>query len=323
MILKKRTTPRSILKHQALFPRLPPAHPKISIIQENLSKMLSGYKGEKSIDYPLSFLSEKEYYILHDLRIKDSNHYFQIDSLLMTERFFIILEVKNIAGTLYFDQMFHQLIRTIDGKETAFGDPITQSNRHVMQFKKWLAKNRLSEIPLLSLVVISSSNTLIRSSPGAREISQKVIHSSYLPTKMQEIERKYPIKILSEKEIKKVGRLLKRSHSPTNQSILEQYSIHSNELLKGVFCPICRHLPMVRVYGKWFCSKCQYTEKDTHLNALNDYVLLLGPEITNQKLREFLNINSPALATRLLLSMGIPNVGTTKDRIYYLPFMKE
>jgi hypothetical protein len=230
MILKQRTTPRSILKHQALIQRLTPTHTKFPQIKENLIKRLSGFKGEKAIDYPLSFLSEKDYYILHDLRIKDTNYYFQIDSLLMTERFFIKLEVKNIAGSLYFDQTFHQLIRTIDGKETAFEDPLTQSNRHELQLKKWLEKKRLPNIPLISLIVISSSSTLIRSSPDVKNLNQKVIHSSYLPTRIHEIE-----KILSEKEIKKVGRLLKKSHSPHNQPILEQYGIHYMNSLRESF----------------------------------------------------------------------------------------
>jgi hypothetical protein len=318
MIIKKRTIPLSILKHQALLLRLPPTHPKIPQIKENLSKRLSGFKGGQSIDYPLSFLSEQDYFILHDLRIKDSSNYFQIDSIIMTRSFFILLEVKNIVGTIYFDQNFHQLIRTLEGKETAFRDPITQSNRHELQMKKWLAHKNIPKVPIISLIVISKSNTIIRTSQENTNLHQKIIHSHYLPTKIQQIERQYPNKILTEKELKKVSRLLKKSYSLLDQPILEQYEIFEDELLKDIICPSCNHLPMVRIHSKWACPNCHYKEKDAHMSALNDYILLLGSEMTNQRLREFLNISSLALATRFLRSMNVSSSGTTRDRVYDL-----
>jgi hypothetical protein len=277
------------------------------------------FKGKQSIDYPLSFLPDKDYYILHDLRLQVSAHYFQIDSLVMSRNFIVILEVKNIAGTIYFDHVFHQLIRTQEGKETAFQDPITQSNRHELQLKKWLAKNRISEVPIISIVVISNSNTVIRSSSKNIDLNQKVIHANFLPTKIQQIEKKYPEKLLSEKEVKKVARLLVTANSPLDIPILKQYGIHEDELLKGVFCPSCQHLPMLRVYGKWFCMICKLKMRDAHIAALKDYVLLHGSEITNKKLRGFLNITSTKLATRLLQSMNLSGEGTTRDKIYYIP----
>jgi hypothetical protein len=132
MIVKIRNVPLSIEKLQALICRTPPIHPKIPIMNGNLSKRLSGYKGETYLDYPLSFLSEKDYYILY---LHDSTHYFQFDSFVISTNFMIIPEVKNIAGEIYFDPILHQLIRTLDGKETVFEDPIVQISRQELQLK--------------------------------------------------------------------------------------------------------------------------------------------------------------------------------------------
>jgi hypothetical protein len=320
MISKMRTIPLSILKLQALLRRLPPTHPKFLLIKDNLSKRLAGYKGEMAIDYPLSFLPEKDYYILHDLRLHDSTHYFQIDTLLICTNLIIILEVKNIAGTIYFDQEFHQLIRTHDGKETVLKDPLIQTSRQELQLKKWLTKNKCLKVPILSLVVISNSNTLIRTAPENHEVNQKVIHHHFLPTKIKQLKKDFPNKILSEKEMKKMIRLFQKEDRPLDQSILDQFEIQFEEILKGVFCPICQHLSMLRVYGTWFCNQCKHKEKAAHLSALKDYYLLFGAEITNQKVREFLQISSPFLSSRLLHSMELSRDGTTKDRVHYLLF---
>jgi hypothetical protein len=323
MISKKRTIPLPILKLQALHRRTPSNHPKFPIIKENLSKRLSGYKGEKNIDYPLSFLSEKDYYILHDLCISDSTHYFQLDSLVISTNFMIILEVKNIAGEIYFDPIFHQLIRTIDGKETVLDDPIIQISRQELQLIKWLRKNHFPKIPLLSLVVFTHPKALLRTSPENLDLNQKVIHLNFLQTKFIQLEKEYSTESMSLKDIKRMIKLLKKQHTPLDQPILEQYGIHYDELLKGVFCPSCHHLPMERAYGAWYCPQCKNKVKDAHITALKDYFLLCGAEITNKNARGFLKISSPYFASRLLHSMNLPSDGTTKNRIYYLSYGKD
>lgn len=133
MIVKKRQLPLMILKLQSLLRRLPKNHPKIPYIEENLAKKMAGYRGEHSIDYPLSFLTFQNYFILHDLRLPHNDYFFQIDTLLISPKFILMLEVKNIAGKLFFDQEFHQLVRTLNDKEEVFPDPILQVKRHETQ----------------------------------------------------------------------------------------------------------------------------------------------------------------------------------------------
>jgi len=65
MVKEKQITIR-IQTLEALLRRIPSDHPKRVLIENEYSKRMAGYKGEKSLDYYLSFLGE-DYYIFHDL----------------------------------------------------------------------------------------------------------------------------------------------------------------------------------------------------------------------------------------------------------------
>ncbi|MFC5363621.1 nuclease-related domain-containing protein [Peribacillus frigoritolerans] len=98
LIVKKRKVPLAVRKLRALACRLPSNHPKVPLIMNDLKKMEAGYKGECSIDFPLSFLEPKSYFIFHDLRLQDQSRFFQLDTLLISKKYALIIEVKNIAG---------------------------------------------------------------------------------------------------------------------------------------------------------------------------------------------------------------------------------
>ncbi|WP_352923874.1 hypothetical protein [Peribacillus simplex] len=59
LIVKKRKVPLAVRKLRALACKLPPSHPKVPLIMNDLRKREAGYKGECSIDFPLSFLEPK------------------------------------------------------------------------------------------------------------------------------------------------------------------------------------------------------------------------------------------------------------------------
>ena len=320
MIVKERKVPLLILKLEALLRRIPTTHPKHPLIKENLAKRNSGYKGELSLNYPLSFLNEKEYFIFHDLRLNISNHYFQIDTLVISQKFILIIEVKNITGTLFFDQEFHQLIRTHNGEEMVFPDPITQLKRQMLQLKQWLASKQIPAIPIVQLIVVSHPNAIIRTSPKHQSLNQIVVNRDYLSTRINQIERTYQKVALSSKDIKKINRILLREHVPFNISVLDQYEIKSTEVVKGVVCSSCSQLPMIRVHGSWYCEHCQLNIKEAHLQALKDYNLLYGSKISNKSAREFLKISSPFLASRILRSMNLSCSGSKKSKTYELEF---
>jgi hypothetical protein len=118
--VKSLEVPLEIYKLKSLESRLNEFHPVLTDVKSELSRRLAGHKGEQSLLYYLQQLPEKDYFIFHHLRLQLGEFYFQIDYLVLTTKFALILETKNIIGTLFFDSGFGQLIRMKDGEENGF-----------------------------------------------------------------------------------------------------------------------------------------------------------------------------------------------------------
>ncbi|GAE31333.1 hypothetical protein JCM9152_2792 [Halalkalibacter hemicellulosilyticusJCM 9152] len=181
MIVKPLRVPSILFQLDGLRRRLPPNHERQTMIREQWRRRVAGYKGERSLQYELSFLDPKRYDLFHDVRLAVGDSFVQFDLLIVCSRFIVVVEVKNIAGQLYFDPDFHQLIRTFEGEIETFPDPIVQNERQVSQLQRWLSSCRLPTIPILSLVVISSPHSQIQTKKGHESLSDYVIHKSFLP----------------------------------------------------------------------------------------------------------------------------------------------
>ncbi|WP_246941398.1 nuclease-related domain-containing protein [Bacillus pinisoli] len=318
MLLKERQISIRIRKLEALLRRLPKTHPTYSDLEVELAKNLAGYRGEQSMNYYYSYLMDNKYCIFHDLRLFDQQHYFQMDTLLLCPSFILIVEVKNFIGTLFFDSNFKQLIRTHNGKEEAFPNPLIQAKNHQRKLSDWLEVNKLPSLPIESLVVISNPQAIIRTSPNYKEAFQKVTTSQNFLDKLVLIEATYKTERLTGKEIKKISKMLLSKHAEGNPDLLRQFSINKDDLLLGVYCPSCSRIPMNRIETKWFCTFCNAYSSDAHIHSLSDYLLLFETTITNRKLREFLRIESRNIATYLLSSMNLPTTGKGKGTTYHL-----
>lgn len=317
MIVKERKTPIEILRLEALLRRLPRNHLKFPAIEEAYMRRRAGFQGELSLDYFLGYLPE-DLLILHDLRLHDGKRYFQIDCLILTSSFVLILEVKNFSGTLIFDSEFNQMIRIINDKEEAFPDPISQVERQKTNLKNWFNTHGFPLLPIETLVLVSNPHTIIKTSQNSHQTSQKVIHSANLITRFERYRQKYNIDKISVKECKKISKLLIKKHEPLDSNYLQQYLIMEQDIVTGVHCTSCLKLKMQRHYGCWQCSDCMLRSKVAHLSTLKDYALLIKPFITNKEVREFLELESVTVASRLLSSMNIPRSGRFKGRKYEL-----
>jgi hypothetical protein len=316
MIIKPRTVPVNLLQVEALNERLPGSHIAKELVGDELCRRLAGYKGEMNLNYPLSFLSPEDFLILHHLRLFDGTHHFQMDTVIITEKYILILETKNISGTLNFDTEFNQLIRSNEKGEEAFSDPLMQVKRHKAQLRKWLACLNLSHLPIESLVVISNPRTIIRST--SNHVHQKVIHSGQLPFQIEALQEKYKRQHLQKEEAFNLANEMMKNHRPQVVDVLKKYGITSEELIKGVKCPHCSYVPCKRAYGKWTCRKCGADSKDAHVDALRDYALLLGTDVTNGAVKRFLGIESGATVNRILVSLNVSSKGSGRWKIHSL-----
>lgn len=316
MIVKERQKPIKLYKLEALLRRTSENHPKRALIKAEYAKSKAGFAGEKAFDYHLRNLPSKNYLILNDLRLAHEHTFFQMDTLVLAPNFFIIAEVKNLSGTLFFDTKYPQLIRTSNGATKSFPDPLLQVKTQTRKLTSWLNDHSISKVPIKSNVVISSSNSTVKTAEVPRNVFQTVTPAANFIYKVEEYEEIHQDMHLSEKELKKLAKLLIKCHVPIDQNILNLFDIQKNEIIKGVFCPECGAIPMKRHWGKWYCVKCRYTCKDAHLDAIKDYSLLLGTTIQKNQFMHFLKITSSSSSSKLITSLNTPFSGTTRNRTY-------
>jgi rubrerythrin len=320
LIVFNREIPKIIKLLEALLRRLPANHPKRPEIENELSNYQAGYKGEQSIDYYLNFLPDQNFLILHGLRIPFKNYFFQMDTLLLSKSFLLIIEVKNLAGTLLFDDVFKQLIRTKDsGEKEIFKDPLQQVKLQQYQLFHWLKEHKYTPIPLEHLVIMTNPKALLQTNNANSEYVQKVIPSSRLVNKIHELQAIHKEEKLQKKELRKLSRELIKNHVPASPNILEAYEISKEELMTGVFCNEC-NTKMIRKAGKWFCPSCLTISTKAHMDALQDFSLLIDSTITSQQFRNYLHINSRTSAHRLIKSLNIKPLGSKRKRKYMLNF---
>jgi ssDNA-binding Zn-finger/Zn-ribbon topoisomerase 1 len=317
MIIKELEIPNYLEKLEALERRVPHNHEKYQVIVDSYSKWKAGYQGEKSLYYYLSFLSDK-YLISHGLRLSNGTYFFQIDILLITHSFLLIVEVKNYSGILHFDPQFNQLIRTYNGKEEALPDPLTQVERQKFQLMSLMHKRNIPSIPIETLVVMSNPKAVLKAPIHQTQISKKVIHATNFSKRVKEYEQIHQHQILSDKEMKNISRFLVKKHQPLEKNIMQQFKISKKDLLTGVQCPECGEIPMKRNYGGWMCYNCDTLSGNAHIKALRDYAQLICPFICNEEARYFLHVSSESTAKRILTKLNIPNIGNTKGRKYDL-----
>lgn len=315
LILLPRSTPIQILILEAIFRRLNPNHWNLPELQKEYNRRKKGLTGEKNVDYYLGYLPPKQCNIFRGIRLIHDNKPFQIDALLISKKFLLLIEVKNIGGKLHFDEVYKQLIWiNDDGEQQVMEDPLEQVKRQSRQLIKWLGKSYY--LPIEYLVVIGDSRTYIDPKSGP-EYKNHILHAYSLEEKIMGLSKKYQSDILSQDSFRKLSSRLLKGNNPITIDPQRTYRYSPSDIAKGIQCPECKRVGMKRVHQKWMCPYCKAYSRDAHKQAILDYLLLVKPTITNRECREFLGIESRKIVQSLLTSMNLPYKGFNKSRVYY------
>ncbi|MCM3586898.1 NERD domain-containing protein [Mesobacillus maritimus] len=315
MYIKPRPIPLNVHFSQALIPRLPSNHPKIPLIERDLRSFMSGYRGEKATEYHLNFLDDKKHHIFGGLRLPHEQHHFQMDTPILSRKYILILETKNIGGELYFtEEQFSQ--ESFYGRK-GYKNPIVQVNRHKEQLQDWLESHRLPTIPLIPLVVLSNPSAIIRTDDPS--ILKKVCKVENLKNKLLDLTSSYTKDHLTERSLKKASRLLLEDDTPLFPEVHKSYGLSPQEIIPGIRCPKCFSYRMMRIDRVWVCPHCLYHSNETYHDAILDYFLFHKTTMTNREFRQYLGIDSVNTANKLLRLLNLPSTGSNKGRIYHRP----
>lgn len=322
MIKKEVMKSIKLLQHEALLRRLPDTHPQYERIKKAYRSYAYGHKGEKALGHVIERgMLDESGIILYDIRMQiKEKDYFQMDALLITSKFLLIMDSKYLAGELYFDETFHQLVQRTNGKSTKYADPILQVKQHAEHLQRWLIANHFPLLPIETLVVITHPKAIITTSPNYHEAVRMVSNLEALSLKIKAILDKNLATLSSEKKNKKLARTLYKQNIPLHTDILNIYKLEKSSIQKGAICPQCFSVPMVRDYGKWLCPVCKHTSTTAHYNALTDYFLLINSSITNKEFKSMLNISSSNIAKKILSKSGLKHTGETKGKKYFFTY---
>lgn len=126
--------------------RLPTHHEKYPAILEKLDQISAGYFGELRTDrFIEEVLFPQQLLIIPDLHTRlHSKRHIQIDTLILTRSYILIIEVKNITGTLRFKTDPNQLVRIKDNaEEKSYACPLTQLDRNCDGIKILFPRTKL------------------------------------------------------------------------------------------------------------------------------------------------------------------------------------
>jgi hypothetical protein len=320
LFLNERTGPIKIDQLIALLRRILKNHAKWPLIEQELYRKKAGLWGEREVDKKLKRIAQDKYLIIRDIRLPNGDGtYFQIDTLVLSTSFILIIEAKNITGALYFDLVNHQFYRVRDdGSKESFSDPVSQARLHVQQLRQWLLRYKFPTIFIDYLVAMTNPHSVFHIIQNGHPVAKKICANAGLTWEIDNLEEQYNKELITEKELRKIAKALLKANTPLQPSeILQQYGISISELLTGVHCPICEFLALIYQRGKWYCPKCKKVYNDAHMDAVNDYFLLIGPKITNLEFRKWVHLKNPDMATKKLRELKLATSGVTRDRVYH------
>lgn len=318
-----RTKPYAVLTHEALFRNLKPKYRNNDFINSGYLKELAGYRGERDVDYKISLYPLRNSYVIQGIRLRNGPHHFQIDTLILTRNLIIILEVKNIKGELEYDPDFQQLTQKVGTEVKGIKNPIFQVEAQKRNLEAFLHEMNLFNIPIEYLVVISDPKTILRCKQQNQEVFDKMIHAESLPLYLDKLVAQYQHERMDITTLQKLHQHLLNNQSPHQPQLLKKFAVNTQHLIEGIPCPNCQHYPMIRANRKWFCTTCQTSSKDAHIQVILDYFLLHKTTITNKECRKLLHITSKKVAYRLLMAMNLKWEGDKKGRKYFSPYLHD
>ncbi|WP_277673918.1 nuclease-related domain-containing protein [Piscibacillus halophilus] len=310
--------PIKVLRTIAFKHNINPSHMSYPIMTQDLNKYMAGMKGERSIHFFLYPIIHKNYTPFYNARLYAFGQHFEIDVLLITNQFILILEVKNLLGRIRFDHQSGGMIQIKDDVETLYQDPIIQVERHKTLLQKWLS-DRGYQVPIETLVCFVNRNVIL---DRETHTDPRIIYGYKLAQKYEElVEQYYNHSYVLLKE--KLYNLINSENQPLDITLMKKYGLNEHDFKPGILCLNCLSKTMVRNRHIWKCQNCHSEDAEALLRGLKDYFLIFGSNITNEKARSWLKESDRHYIKKILDRLSADKTGTRKSTNYILDFNYE
>lgn len=214
---------------------------KKEYIERDISFLKAGIQGENNVYFELknSFIPM---ICLHDVRIQDGDYVSQLDFVVITAHFIMILETKRLNGDIYINE-FGDFIRYIKNrygkvirKEGIFS-PIAQNERHVRIVKNILVKNgMIKKLPIISGVVIANPKSIINKSNAPENIKDDIFRydqiTNVIKNKINYYKKQHNI---SEDRMKSIGEFFVINNKSIRFDYNKKYGLTEQDFVEETF----------------------------------------------------------------------------------------
>lgn len=297
MNIKKRGISGAFAGLASLVSRISESDENFKRIKSDYKNSRAGFAGELKVD---KFLEELElkmpYYVLQNLNIKVGKKEVQIDTILIHPNFILVIEIKNMRGEFYFDPVTKHFYRINDaGEKEGMRNPEAQLSRSTTIIDSFLHNKGIEMSSNGIIVFVSRAGIVMQASE-----KWKTIPLDSLVEYIEFLEKRTKLVIPNETCKRLAFELLGEDRPEKPLGIVDHYNIPVEKVKKGVKCPQCNYIPILRKHSRWHCGKCGKESRDAHLNTLQEFRLLFGPEITSRSASEFMQHDSIYFAIRVL-----------------------
>ena len=311
-IFLERTVPAKLIALERVVRRLHHNHPQFDTVKQALYNAQSGHGGEQHIDSALASLHFTiPHLIFPNFRLK-ANHIpsTQIDILLLTSSYALVIEVKNWSGTITF-QNTGQAIQEKNGILRSMDCPIVQAEYYKENLLEWFLMNDIP-LPVHRVVIFPYASTLLigadnRGVHFSKELPQIIRKLNKLPAQLQ----------LQQFEALSIK--LQAANQPfANENICQHYGIQPNELMKGLYCSNCHNQLFKKNRRYYACTKCSTIPENPIQEAMIDWFTLFGNHVTNKDIRMLTGIEDSYKVQYLMKKTSFPSSGLNKGTVYHL-----
>lgn len=308
-----RKEPSSLYALIQLKHRLPVDHSSYSIILEKIDSIKAGFYGESLTD---RFIEEvqfpREAFIIPDLHTKiHAKRFIQIDTLIVTTSYILVLEIKNMTGTARFEPGNPpQLIRTKNNKVKSFKCPIIQLARNCDGISNIIDKLKLN-IPIHEALIFASQNLIVENAPQNRNI----FFVQQLPLFLQKLNKLQP-QITTDQFHLLMKILTNINKNFIERPLCDRFSIDSEVLKKGILCIHCGHQLLRQTERKWICNRCEQVDKQPIEKNIRNLFILISQNLTIKDCLYYLQPPSRQIMKHYLNKMQLPKTGTRRKTIY-------
>lgn len=264
-----------------------------------------GLYGEESVLFELTnaFLP---IHILHDVQLTHGELKAQIDFLVITRKFILVIEVKNFYGNIEVTDQDEFIRNVMRGRKNIFHEgfysPIRQAERQVEILRSLMQHHGVigKKTPIKYVVAFSNKKTILHLNKAREEIRNKIVRADGLVHYIsKELSKSSPV-LLLDNRMKEISTFLKEAHQ---EEQIQEHDVIEVKLLEETVAATTIDVPEAASSEKLDVALRQYRkDKSAELGVKAFYVF------TNQTLEHILE-KQPGTRKELL---DIRGIGKTK-----------